>query len=56
MLPTHKLRQGYATMLERTLSKSSLRNIIAHNVTFEDYMERYAAQFTEWVEGMVIQS
>jgi len=41
-------------MLERTLSKSSLRNIIAHNVSFEIYMERYADQFTEWVEGMVI--
>jgi Uma2 family endonuclease len=41
-------------MLERTLSKSSLRNIIAHNVSFEEYMEHYAEQFTEWVEGMVI--
>jgi Uma2 family endonuclease len=54
MLLSHKLHQGYASMLERTLSKSSLRDIIAHNVTFEDYMERYADQFTEWVEGMVI--
>jgi Uma2 family endonuclease len=53
MLLGHKLRQGYANM-ERTLSKSSLRNIIAHNVTFEVYMERYADQYTEWVEGMVI--
>ena len=41
-------------MLERTLSKSSLRNIIAHNVSFEEYMEHYAEQFAEWVEGMVI--
>lgn len=46
--------QGYPKMLERTLSKSSLRDIIAHNVSFEEYMERYAEQFAEWVEGMVI--
>jgi Uma2 family endonuclease len=30
-------------------------NIIAANVSLEEYMERYAANFCEWVEGYVIQ-
>jgi len=29
-------------------------NIIAFNVSLEDYMEHYAADHCEWVEGMVI--
>lgn len=36
------------------LSKSSLRNVVAHNVTFEDYIGIHAETFAEWVEGMVI--
>jgi Uma2 family endonuclease len=30
------------------------QNIIAFNVSLEDYMEQYAADHCEWVEGMVI--
>lgn len=30
-------------------------NVIATDVTFEEYMERYAAHFCEWIEGVVIQ-
>lgn len=30
------------------------QNIIALNVTLEDYLEHYAADHCEWVEGMVI--
>lgn len=36
------------------LGKSSLQNVIAHNVAFDTYMETYAETFAEWVEGMVI--
>jgi Uma2 family endonuclease len=37
------------------LSQSSLRQIIARNVPFEQYLSAYAGAYAEWVEGMVIQ-
>mgnify|MGYP001796701605 CR=1 FL=1 len=27
---------------------------VARNVSLEEYMERYAAYFTEWIDGQVI--
>jgi Uma2 family endonuclease len=35
--------------------KSLLGDVIAVNVSLEDYMENYAAESCEWVEGVVIQ-
>ncbi|HEX2621025.1 MAG TPA: Uma2 family endonuclease, partial [Phototrophicaceae bacterium] len=29
--------------------------MIAENVTYDEYMERYAAYFCEWIDGVVIQ-
>ncbi len=33
---------------------SLLGEVVATNVSLEDYMENYAADFCEWVEGVVI--
>ena len=38
-------------MVEKHLA---LQNVIAQGVTFEDYMQDYAADFAEWVEGDVV--
>jgi Uma2 family endonuclease len=38
-------------MVEKHLA---LQNVIAQSVTFEDYMQHYAADFAEWIEGEVI--
>lgn len=37
-----------------TVSSDLLGNVIATNVSLEDYMEYYAPQHCEWVEGVVI--
>jgi Uma2 family endonuclease len=34
--------------------KTHTQNVIARNVTFEEYMENYAQYFAEWVDGDVI--
>ena len=42
---------------EQLLNKeilSLLGEVVATNVSLEDYMEHYAADFCEWVEGVVI--
>lgn len=38
-------------MLEKKIISG---NIIAHDVSFEEWMEKYAEDHTEWVEGVVI--
>ncbi|MEO8607810.1 MAG: Uma2 family endonuclease [Chloroflexota bacterium] len=38
-------------MVEKHLA---LHNVIAQGVTFEDYMQHFAADFAEWVEGDVV--
>jgi hypothetical protein len=41
-------------MYEATLEALDGETIIATNVTFEKYLERYAHDYCEWVEGTVI--
>lgn len=42
-------------MYEATLEALDGETIIATDVTFEEYLERYAHDYCEWVEGTVIQ-
>lgn len=40
--------------MEREQLQTSDQSIIATGVTWDDYMEKYAADFAEWIDGVVI--
>ena len=44
-------------MSDMTVSRqlqAGAENVLARDVSFEDYLERYAADYCEWVDGVVI--
>ncbi len=40
-------------MVEKSVLRGITGEIVATDVSFEDYLEKYAADYCEWIEGTV---